>query len=74
MMGPRKIKVIQVVKTIKEGIWKDMIIRSESKEDVNQMSQIKIQTFDNEAEVNLLDALKNTVIPFISLVAEKNGE
>ncbi len=52
----------------------DPIIRPEKPEDQQKVRQLNIEAFETEAEANLVDALRNSAIPIISLVAEKDGE
>ena len=52
----------------------DIIIRPERPEDNQKIRHINIKAFDTEAESNLIDALRNSGIPLISLVTEVNGE
>jgi len=52
----------------------DIIIRLERPEDNKKIRHINSKAFDTEAESNLIDALRNSGIPLISLVAEVNGE
>jgi len=49
-------------------------IRPELPEDFQKVRHINIEAFDTEAEANLIEALRNSGIPLISLVAEVNGE
>jgi putative acetyltransferase len=51
-----------------------MLIRNEMPEDTQKIRQINIKAFDTDAEADLVDALRNSSIPLISLVAEKDGE
>jgi putative acetyltransferase len=51
-----------------------MRIRSERQKDIQQIRYINVQAFDTEAEANLVEALRNSGISLISLVAEENGE
>ena len=51
-----------------------MIIRKEQPEDKERIKEINAQAFESDAEANLVDALRNSGIPLISLVAEENGE
>jgi putative acetyltransferase len=51
-----------------------MIIRLEKAEDQIGIRYINTQAFDTDAEANLIDALRKSGIPLISLVAEQNGE
>ena len=50
-----------------------MIIRAERPEDVQEIRDINIEAFDTEAEANLVEVLRNSGIPLISLVAEEGG-
>lgn len=49
-------------------------IRFENSEDRNGIRHINIEAFDTDAEANLIDALRKSDIPIISLVAEENGQ
>lgn len=49
-----------------------MIIRPEVPEDIPKIREINIEAFDTEAEADLVDALRKSGIPLISLVAEDN--
>lgn len=51
-----------------------MVIRSERIEDIQKIRSIHVEAFDTEAEADLVEALRNSGIPLISLVAEKDGE
>ena len=51
-----------------------MIIRLEKPEDQIGIRHINTEAFDTDAEANLIDALRKSGIPLISLVAEQNGE
>jgi len=51
-----------------------MIIRLEKPEDQIGIRHINTEAFDTDAEANLIDALRKSGIPLISLVAEENGE
>jgi len=51
-----------------------MNIRSEKPDDRNEIRHINIEAFDTDAEADLIDALRESRIPLISLVAEENGE
>ena len=51
-----------------------MIIRAEKPEDQIGVRHINTQAFDTDVEANLIDALRKSGIPLISLVAEENGE
>jgi putative acetyltransferase len=51
-----------------------MIIRAEKPEDQIGVRRINTKTFDTDTEANIVDALRKTGIPLISLVAEENGE
>ena len=50
-----------------------MIIRVEQPEDVEEIRQINRKAFGAEAEANLVDALRISGIPCISLVAEEGN-
>ena len=51
-----------------------MNIRFEDSEDKSGIRHINIEAFDSDAEANLIDALRESAIPIISLVAEENGQ
>lgn len=51
-----------------------MIIREEQAEDIERIRCINSEAFDTEAEAKLVDTLRQSGIPLISLVAEKDGE
>ncbi len=51
-----------------------MIIRPERIEDIQKIRSINLEAFDTEAEADLVEALRNSGIPLISLVAEQDGE
>ena len=50
-----------------------MIIRLERTEDFKEIRNINIEAFDTETEANLVEALRNSGIPIISLIAEERG-
>jgi putative acetyltransferase len=47
-------------------------IRPEGKEDYSVIREINRKAFDTDAEANLIDALRKSNVPIISLVAEYN--
>ena len=51
-----------------------MNVRPEKPDDRNEIRHINIEAFDTDAEADLIDALRESDIPLISLVAEENGE
>jgi len=51
-----------------------MVIRPERIEDIEKIRSIHVEAFNTEAEANLVEALRNSSIPLISLVAEEDGE
>jgi len=51
-----------------------MNIRFENSEGRNIIRYIDIEAFDTDAEANLIDALRRSGIPIISLVAEEHGQ
>jgi len=51
-----------------------MNIRPEKSEDRKGIRHINIETFDTDAEANLIDVLRKSGIPIISLVAEETDE
>ncbi|MFQ5569301.1 MAG: GNAT family N-acetyltransferase [Rhodothermales bacterium] len=50
-----------------------MRIRPERVEDVQPIRRINLDAFDTDAEANLVDVLRRSGIPLISLVAEDQG-
>lgn len=51
-----------------------MIIRPERIEDIQKIRSINLEAFNTEAEADLVEALRDSGIPLISLVAEQDGE
>jgi putative acetyltransferase len=51
-----------------------MLIRPEHPEDIERIRSINIEAFESDAEARLVDALRNSGIELISLVAEEKGE
>ncbi|MEE9554589.1 MAG: N-acetyltransferase [candidate division Zixibacteria bacterium] len=51
-----------------------MIIRSEQSSDIEEIRRINIEAFGSEPEADLVEALRDSGIPLISLVAEKDDE
>ncbi len=51
-----------------------MNIRPESSEDISAVHRVNAEAFETETEANLVDALRQSGIPLISLVAEIKGE
>ncbi len=51
-----------------------MNIRKEKASDNEKIWKVNAEAFESEAEANLVNALRDSGIPFISLVAEKNEE
>lgn len=51
-----------------------MIIREEKAEDRENIRKINIEAFETSAEANLVDALRDSGAPLISLVAEERGK
>ena len=51
-----------------------MNIRFEQPDDIEKIRNVNLQAFDTETEANLVDALRNADVEFISLLAEENGE
>ncbi|MFC1478287.1 GNAT family N-acetyltransferase [Candidatus Margulisiibacteriota bacterium] len=47
-----------------------MIIRPEKPEDISEIRRINAEAFDADGEANLIDALRDSGVPLISLVAE----
>lgn len=54
-------------------VLNNMIIRAERPEDIQKIRHINTEAFDTEVEANLIEALRNSKVPLISLVAE-DGE
>ncbi len=56
-------------------MFKEMkiIIRKEQTEDFDKIREINTQSFDTEAEANLVDNLRTSGKPLISLIAETKG-
>jgi len=51
-----------------------MVIRKEKPEDINKIYNINIQAFETKAEADLVDRLRNSGTPIISLVAEIDNQ
>lgn len=51
-----------------------MHIRTEQPTDIKKIRDINKKTFDTEAEARLVDALRDSKVEIISLVAEKDGQ
>jgi putative acetyltransferase len=51
-----------------------MLIRLEQETDRQQIRTINTRAFDTSAEANLVDILRRSGVPLISLVAEENGQ
>ena len=51
-----------------------MKIRNEKDSDKEKIWKVHVEAFETEAEANLVNALRNSGIPFISLVAEESEE
>ena len=51
-----------------------MNIRFENSEDQNEIRRINIAAFGTDEEANLVDTLRKSGIPIISLVVEENGK
>ena len=49
-----------------------MIIRPEHTDDIDRIREINISAFGEESEANLIDALRKSGVPLISLVAEED--
>lgn len=49
-------------------------IRPETKDDIRKIWRVNASAFDTEAEANLVDSLRKSGIPLISLVAEANDK
>jgi len=50
-----------------------MNVRFEQPGDIEKIRKVNLQAFETCAEANLVDALRNTDVELISLVAEENG-
>jgi putative acetyltransferase len=51
-----------------------MIVRTEKPEDIQKLRSVHRQAFETDAEANIVDALRNSGIPLISLVAEEGND
>ncbi len=51
-----------------------MEVRSEQTGDIRSIRKVNLDAFETDAEANLVDALRNSGIDLISLVAEENGD
>ena len=51
-----------------------MIIRNERPEDIEKIWSINVEAFGGESEANLVDSVRESGIPYISLVYEENHE
>lgn len=51
-----------------------MIIRKEQPSDIEQIWHINAEAFDTDTEANLVNTLRNTGCPYISLVAEADDK
>ncbi len=51
-----------------------MKIRLEEKTDRDEIRDINVKAFGSNAEASLIDSLRKSDVPLISLVAEKNGK
>ncbi len=51
-----------------------MIFRTEKPEDIQKIRSVNRQAFETDAEANIVDALRNSGTPLISLVAEEGGD
>jgi len=51
-----------------------MNIRKEKESDIEKIWKVNAEAFESEAEANLVNALRDSGISFISLVAEENKE
>lgn len=49
-------------------------IRDELPQDFDEVRNINVQAFGSESEANLVNALRNSGIPYISLVYEQDGK
>ena len=51
-----------------------MLIRAEKENDRDAVYAVNVSAFETPSEANLVDALREQAQPFVSLVAEDNGE
>ncbi len=51
-----------------------MNIRKEKDSDKEKIWKVNVESFETEAEANLVNALRDSKIPFISLIAEEDEE
>jgi putative acetyltransferase len=51
-----------------------MDVRSERLDDIERVREINLEAFETETEANLVNALRNSGIHYISLVFVKNNE
>ena len=51
-----------------------MNIRKELADDIQNIWHLNVNAFETDAEANLVNVLRNSGIPYISLVAEENDE
>jgi putative acetyltransferase len=51
-----------------------LIVRSEKPEDIQKIRTVNRQAFETAAEANLIEALRNSGAPLISMVAEEGGD
>ncbi len=51
-----------------------MIVRTEKPEDIQKIRSVNRQAFETDAEANIVDALRNSGTPLISLVAEEGDD
>jgi putative acetyltransferase len=55
-------------------LTKNMIIRTESQADYPAVYSVNTSAFETQAEANLVETLRKEAFPYISLVAEEQGE
>lgn len=51
-----------------------MIVRTEKPDDIPKIRSVNLQAFETAAEANLIEALRNSGTPLISLVAEEGDD
>jgi putative acetyltransferase len=56
------------------GQGSEMLIRPERIEDIQEIRSINLKAFDTVADADLVEALRKSSIPLVSLVAEQDGE
>ena len=51
-----------------------MLVRSEKPEDIPKIRSVNLQAFETASEANIVETLRNSGVPLISLVAEEKGD